>query len=608
MAAGTDIREIQGVRWKDDLAWMEEMKGSRWQSLLHKHKKRWDALKKSDDTSDLIEKELEAAKQVSKARLFRAGKVELSIEGTNTICWNWIGQEEEKSAADLDWCRKLPNYVWVTEDNSAGCENYTLKAYRKGTTIPLWQQTSLGPFVAVVGGRCFSLESKNKLIYWRLVSWDCVKGDDYRIHYEETDSRYNLEIIRCSCSAFYLRRQSGGKEDVFEVRAVAEKIQMKTLAGISLEPRKFILDISQPGKYFLWTSAGGASGGWKSSGRITSNDLSLAKEVSPEILWTERNLLITRCQGKRVIWKLSPKPQKIWEGYANITVDSWGGTGWVRIQEPLGTIWWDSEADARPHKASQIGCVADMKVCKKGDVTYLLLVPEKYKNVLVTGYGAYGLPTPVSAARWIPLLHRGWAIAIGFWRGGGDCSPSWAESGRLTGRLSVLEEVHEVILDIQKRLGLEAGQTVVYGRSAGGLFAGGIVAKYGSGLIGGAYMEVPYLDVLQTTTNPALPLTDLETDEFGNPQQRLSDFIEMLKWSPMELLLQNNPPAKGVKQIIRTGLNDSEVFAYESAKWVERCGANAFLAVEGGQGHFVGGSVGLKQQAEDLAVLNRLFN
>ena len=56
-------------------------------------------------------------------------------------------------------------------------------------------------------------------------------------------------------------------------------------------------------------------------------------------------------------------------------------------------------------------------------------------------------------------------------------------------------------------------------------------------------------------------------------------------------------------QIVRTGLNDKQVFAYESAKWVMRSGEKALLAVEGGQGHFVSGSVALDQMAEDLAVL-----
>jgi protease II len=124
-------------------------------------------------------------------------------------------------------------------------------------------------------------------------------------------------------------------------------------------------------------------------------------------------------------------------------------------------------------------------------------------------------------------------------------------------------------------------------------------------------MEVPYLDVLRTTTNLSLPLTYLETDEFGLPALRLSDFAGQLQWSPMETLGEKGTP--GIFQIVRTGLNDSEVFAYESAKWIVRSrGQNktqnrVYLAIEGNQGHFVHGKTGLHQQAEDISSIFTLI-
>jgi protease II len=137
---------------------------------------------------------------------------------------------------------------------------------------------------------------------------------------------------------------------------------------------------------------------------------------------------------------------------------------------------------------------------------------------------------------------------------------------------------------------------------------GGLVAKHPKGdLAAGAYMEVPYLDVLRTITKRTLPLTDIETDEFGLPEQRISDFASALEWSPMELLADIRGAVK-MWQIVRTGLNDSEVFAYESAKWVERCGGSAYLAIEDGQGHFVSGAVGLRQQAADLAIVDSFLS
>jgi len=170
----------------------------------------------------------------------------------------------------------------------------------------------------------------------------------------------------------------------------------------------------------------------------------------------------------------------------------------------------------------------------------------------------------------------------------------------------VLEDAEAVVKEARRICDIPASRTVLYGRSAGGLWVGGLCSRYPNGdLFGGAYMEVPYLDVLRTTTNHNLPLTFLETDEFGLPAMRLSDFEGMMKWSPMETL----PKGLKISQIVRTGLNDSQVFAYESAKWIMRSGQThrQLLAIQGGQGHFVNGSVGLQQQAEDIAVLMSLI-
>jgi protease II len=205
--------------------------------------------------------------------------------------------------------------------------------------------------------------------------------------------------------------------------------------------------------------------------------------------------------------------------------------------------------------------------------------------------------------RWVPLMKRGWAVAIGFFRGGGDHTPEWEDAGRVHGREKTLEDAEAVVWATRRAAGISAKKTVLYGRSAGGLWVGGLTAKYPNGeLAGSVYMEVPYLDALRTTTNRSLPLTDIETDEFGLPEARLSDMASMLRWSPMELMPEGGIP--GVFQIVRTGLNDSEVYAYESAKWIVRSKSHqAHLVINGDQGHFVSGDLGREQQAQDLAVI-----
>ena len=530
---------------------------------------------------------------MSGARLFGLQEIQIAHYGTMSYSWCYENGSP-KSAADLDICRKIRNRVWAVEGSENGAEEYTLKCWKRGSTTPEWEQKDVGPFVAVVDGRAYSILSKNKLVYYKLVSWDARTGKDYQEHYEEKDYRYNLELIRGSCSTCILRRQAGGKQDCFYIT----KSGLESVEGISLDSRRFVFDLGNSRNYFYWEK-----GIWKASGKVPE----LPANENPESLNLELGLLVTRWNGKRTLWKGS---KKLWEGVGNILLDPWLGP-WVRFTQPgRDVVWWNCQMDTRPFHAIVNNNSITTKSVK--GVHYVLIQPcEKklLKGLLVVGYGAYGISTPLNTARWEPLLHRGWCICIGMWRGGGDHTPEWEDAGRCHGREQVLEDAEAVIQAAQKETGVSASKTVLYGRSAGGLWVGGLVAKHPDGsLAGGAYMEVPYLDVLRTTTNHSLPLTLIETDEFGLPSQRVADFASILKWSPMELLegpvkVKGQRPEPSVKQIVRTGLNDSEVFAYESAKWVHRCGEKALLAVEDGQGHFVSGAVGLTQQAEDLTVL-----
>jgi oligopeptidase B len=140
---------------------------------------------------------------------------------------------------------------------------------------------------------------------------------------------------------------------------------------------------------------------------------------------------------------------------------------------------------------------------------------------------------------------------------------------------------------------------------------GATVGRHTEGdLFGFAYTEVPYVDVLRTTTNPKLPLTKLEYEEFGHPAKKLQNFGALLHLSPVDLV-----PDSGVPRIFvlsRTALLDLEVLAYESMKWIRKLRGPTeigkdqpkLLAITAGEGHFAKGPTALRQRAEDLAILD----
>ena len=578
-------RTIHGISFTDDLAWMESMKGEKWNSILHKYQTKWNSLFKNEKTKQLqqqLVKELEGENYSSnsEAILFQSGtQVQVGVKGTFTVVWKWKDSNEIYSSTTLT---SEGTYTWAIEEVGPlkGAEYYALRLYKKGMKGFLWEQKGVGPFVSKIGNRCYCLEAKKKLVYWRLVSYDAFTGKDKKIHYIEYDYRYNLELKGC-----FLKRQAGSKEDLFKI---GEKGEISVLEGFSLEPRRFLVcsdsDKNKNKNYLVWQNSN-----WQGI------PFSLSGET-PESFCQKRKLLVTKKEGKRKLYKYG---KCIWEGVGQVLMDPWGGP-WVRITQPgCKAVWWNSSSDTKPEKPNPIPLLQT----KQNKLPYIYLsAVKKPENVLVIGYGAYGIPTGMNTTRWHPLLHRGWALVILLLRGGGDDTPEWEDSGRCHGRLQVLNDVEEYLQNIQQEIHIDSKNIVLYGRSAGGLWVGGMVSRHPKGdMFGGVYMEVPYLDVIRTTTNRQLPLTEIETDEFGLPEQRLSDLASMLKWSPMDTLNKSKNPS--VWQIVRTGLNDSEVYPYESVKWAERCGEKCFLAIEDGQGHFVSGSVGLNQQAEDLAAL-----
>jgi hypothetical protein len=632
------IREVQGIRFTDNLAWMEEMKGPRWDRLIKDEQTTWNKEVSSSGSILSRRSQINKATAVGKQMRFVSGPVEIGHNGTMSYEWRWKGEEEKHNAADL--CTSGDTVFVSYEDSTiAGAENYVVSAFRKGLASPgprvqglaspgprvqdlassgskvqvktLWRRGGMSPYVGVIGERCYSIKVKNKLWYYKCVSWNSVTGDDYRTEYEEKDPRYNLELLRGSSEAggvLFLRRQAGPKQDIIQISAEDNKV----LEPISLDSTRFVLG-SRAGEYLHWSAnVWTVSKGLLAQGYVFP---SFPDSGTPEILDTERGLLITRWEGKRTLWSMGKgkdkgkAPRILWTGIGNILIDPWEGD-WIRIIRPgVPIAWVRNEFKLSPP-------VAQPHYARSADGThipfYTVCHSHKAKGLFIAAYSAYGIPSTFSTARWLPLLAEGWAIAFGVYRGGGDHTPEWEDDGRLGGRMKVLEDAEAVVRLARRLYDMPASATVIYGRSAGGLWVGGLCSRFPNGdLFGGAYMEVPYLDVLRTTTNHSLPLTLLETDEFGLPAMRLSDLAGILKWSPMETLPATGTP--GIFQIVRTGLNDSQVFAYESAKWVVRCrgkGENQriFLAIEGGQGHFVNGDKGLQQQAEDLSVIFKLTN
>ncbi|MBF8288774.1 MAG: ptrB [Candidatus Rokubacteria bacterium] len=96
--------------------------------------------------------------------------------------------------------------------------------------------------------------------------------------------------------------------------------------------------------------------------------------------------------------------------------------------------------------------------------------------MLLTGYGAYGLPYPVTfASSRLSLLDRGVTVAIAHVRGGGELGKRWHDAGRmLAKRNSFTDFIAAADFLVAERYTARA-RLVIEGGSAGGLLIGAVL-------------------------------------------------------------------------------------------------------------------------------------
>ena len=191
---------------------------------------------------------------------------------------------------------------------------------------------------------------------------------------------------------------------------------------------------------------------------------------------------------------------------------------------------------------------------------------------------------------------------------GRDDGDEWYDAGRTAQRKhETFKDTADVIAAVQRRFHIKPAHTIFYGRSAGGWLAAAIGLFY-SHLVAAVYAEVPYLDVLRTSSNPALPLTQLEYDEFGDPRGRPEDYAALQTISPVDALAV--APEKAPFFLVRTALHDVQVYPYEALKFAKKArslGWRVVVGVDSDGGHFAAEKDIYDQWATDAAILDAIL-
>ncbi|XP_006882378.1 PREDICTED: prolyl endopeptidase-like isoform X3 [Elephantulus edwardii] len=139
------------------------------------------------------------------------------------------------------------------------------------------------------------------------------------------------------------------------------------------------------------------------------------------------------------------------------------------------------------------------------------------KPLLVHVYGAYGMDLKMNfRPERRALIEDGWILAYCHVRGGGELGLQWHIDGRLMKKLNGLADLEACIKMLHDEGFSQPSLTMLTAFSAGGVLVGALCNSEPS-LLRAVVMEAPFLDVLNTMMDTALPLTVEEIEEWGNP-------------------------------------------------------------------------------------------
>ncbi|MBI3661718.1 MAG: S9 family peptidase [Acidobacteria bacterium] len=185
--------------------------------------------------------------------------------------------------------------------------------------------------------------------------------------------------------------------------------------------------------------------------------------------------------------------------------------------------------------------------------------------LLLTGYGSYGFPLPVTfSSNRLSLLDRGFVIALAHVRGGGEMGKPWHDQGRMMNKKNTFTDFIAVAEHLIAQKFTASDRLIIQGGSAGGLLVGA-VTNLRPELFKAVVALVPFVDVINSMSDASLPLTVGEFEEWGNPKNKPEyDYIK--SYCPYTNLARKAYP----NMLVRTSFHDSQVMYWEPAKYVAK--------------------------------------
>jgi oligopeptidase B len=184
---------------------------------------------------------------------------------------------------------------------------------------------------------------------------------------------------------------------------------------------------------------------------------------------------------------------------------------------------------------------------------------------LLHGYGAYGaVLDPEFIHHRLSLLDRGFVYAIGHIRGSSDMGRAWYEDGKVLKKKNSFTDFIACAEHLIKEGFTSKDKLAIMGVSAGGLLVTACMILHPD-LFKAILGKVPFVDVVNSISDPTIPLTTLEYDEWGDPANK-EHFEYMMSYSPYDNIRATEYP----NLLLTGGFNDPRVAYWEPAKFAAK--------------------------------------
>jgi oligopeptidase B len=199
------------------------------------------------------------------------------------------------------------------------------------------------------------------------------------------------------------------------------------------------------------------------------------------------------------------------------------------------------------------------------------LRPDGTAACLLDGYGAYeDCYWPEFSVATPSLLDRGAVYAVAHIRGGGEGGRRWWLQGRLDRKRNTFTDFIAAADALADQGWAAPDRIVSRGRSAGGLLQGAVFTM-APRRWRAVVAEVPFVDCVTTMSDPTIPLTINEWDEWGDPRHDPVMRAYLRSYSPYD----NMPPLPWPDLLVTGSVHDTRVLIKEPARWVARLRATA---------------------------------